>query len=153
VIKNSGLGDELNFVPTNKHTLQAEKYPNIWVMGDANNIPASKAGAVIHFQMEAVVENMLAHMQGKQMHGHFDGHASCYIESGFKKAVLIDFSYDQEPLPGKYPVPGIGPFTLLGESTINHWGKLGFYYLYWNLMLKGIEVPLPSKFSMAGKKK
>lgn len=153
VIGNSGMGDELNFVPTDKHTLQSAKYPNIWVMGDANNIPASKAGAVIHFQMEYVVENMLAHMQGKEMHGHFDGHASCYIESGFNKGILIDFSYDQEPLPGKYPVPGIGPFTLLGESTINHWGKLGFYYLYWHLMLKGIDVPLPSKFSMAGKKK
>lgn len=153
VIGNSGLGDELNFVPTDKHTLQSTQYPNIWVMGDANNIPASKAGAVIHFQMEVVVKNMLAHMQGKPLPDQFDGHASCYIESGFKKAVLIDFSYDQEPLPGKYPLPGVGPFTLLGESTFNHWGKVGFYYLYWYLMLKGIEVPLPGKFSMAGKKK
>ncbi|HZU85949.1 MAG TPA: FAD/NAD(P)-binding oxidoreductase [Anaerolineaceae bacterium] len=153
VIARSGMGDVLNFVPTDKYTLQSEKYPNIWVMGDANNIPASKAGAVIHFQMETVVKNLLAHIQGKELHEKFDGHASCYIESGFAKAVLIDFSYDQEPLPGKYPVPGIGPFTLLGESTINHWGKMGFRFMYWYLMLKGIEVPLPSKFSMAGKKK
>ncbi len=153
VIQRSGMGDALNFVPVDKYTLQAEKWPNIWVMGDANNIPASKAGAVIHFQMEIVVENLLAHMQGKTLYGKFDGHASCYIESGFNKGVLIDFSYDQEPLPGVYPVPLIGPFTLLGESLINHWGKLAFRYMYWNLMLKGIEVPLPSKFSMAGKKK
>lgn len=151
VIKRSGMGDPLNLIPTNKTTLQSDKWENIWVMGDANTIPASKAGATIHFQMEYVVENMLAHMAGKEMHGKFDGHASCYIESGFGKAVLIDFNYEVEPLPGKYPIPLLGPFSLLAESTINHWGKLAFKYMYWNLMLKGIEVPLPSAFSMTGK--
>jgi sulfide:quinone oxidoreductase len=151
VIKRSGMGDLLNLIPTNKTTLQSDKWENIWVMGDANTIPASKAGATIHFQMEYVVENMLAHMAGKEMHGKFDGHASCYIESGFNKGVLIDFNYDVEPLPGMYPFPLLGPFSLLAESTINHWGKLAFKYMYWNLMLKGIEVPLPSAFSMTGK--
>ncbi|MEI8132939.1 MAG: FAD/NAD(P)-binding oxidoreductase [Leptolinea sp.] len=151
LIARSGMGDPLNFISTNKATLQSTKWQNIWVMGDANNIPASKAGATIHFQMEYVVENMLAHMAGKEMHGKFDGHASCFIESGFGKAVLIDFNYEIEPLPGTYPIPGIGPFTLLAESTINHWGKLAFRTMYWNLMLKGIEVPLPSAFSMVGK--
>jgi sulfide:quinone oxidoreductase len=153
VIERSGMGDELNFVPTDKYTLQSQKWQNVFVLGDANNIPASKAGAVVHFQMEGAVENMLAHMSGREMPFKFDGHASCYIESGFEKAVLIDFSYTQEPLPGTYPLPVIGPFSLLKESTINHWGKLGFKTLYWNLMLKGIEVPLPSKFSMVGKVK
>jgi len=152
VIKRSGMGDVLNFVPVNKHTLQSDKWENIWVVGDANNIPISKAGAVIHFQMESVVKNILAHLAGKPVTHEFDGHASCYIESGFKKAVLIDFNYEHEPLPGSYPLPLVGPFTLLGESTINHWGKLAFKTMYWNLMLKGIEVPLPSEFSMAGKK-
>lgn len=152
VIKKSGMGDALNFVPTDKFTLQSQKWQNVWVMGDANNIPASKAGAVIHFQMETVVDNLLAHIHGKEMHGKFDGHASCYIETGFSKATLIDFSYDQEPLPGSYPIPGFGPFSLMGESTINHWGKLAFRFLYWDMMMRGIEVPLPSAFSMAGKR-
>ncbi|HEX7556203.1 MAG TPA: FAD/NAD(P)-binding oxidoreductase, partial [Leptolinea sp.] len=123
VIARSGMGDDLNFVPTDKFTMQSKKWQNIWVMGDAANIPASKAGAVVHFQLEYVVENLLAHMAGKELPGKFDGHASCYIESGFNKAVLIDFSYDVEPLPGAYPVPGLGPFSLLRETTINHWGK------------------------------
>ncbi|HEX7556257.1 MAG TPA: FAD/NAD(P)-binding oxidoreductase, partial [Leptolinea sp.] len=151
VIARSGMGDNLNFVATDKFTLQSNNWPNIWVMGDATNIPASKAGAVVHFQLEYVVENMLAHMAGKEMPGKFDGHASCYIESGFNKAVLIDFSYDVEPLPGKYPVSGLGPFSLLKESTINHWGKLFFRYMYWYMMMRGIDVPLPSAFSLAGK--
>ncbi len=150
-IGRSGMGNDLDFVPTDKFTLQSKKWPNIWVMGDANDIPASKAGAVVHFQLEVVVENILAHMAGHEMHAHFDGHASCYIETGFNKALLIDFNYDTEPLPGAYPVPGIGPFSLLRESTINHWGKLGFRYMYWNLMLRGLPMPVPDKFSMAGK--
>jgi len=153
LIKRSGMGDALNFIPTNKFTLQSDKWQNIWVMGDANNIPASKAGAVIHFQNETVVENILAHMNGKEMPSKFDGHSTCYIETGFNKATLIDFSYEQEPLPGKYPFPVIGPFSLLRESLINHIGKLAFRYLYWDLMMRGIEVPLPSEFSMVGKEK
>jgi sulfide:quinone oxidoreductase len=152
VIGNSGMGDDLNYVPTNKETLQSKNWPNIFVMGDAANIPASKAGAVIHFQQEVAVENILAFIAGKELHGKFDGHSSCYIETGFNKGILIDFSYDVEPLPGAFPLPVLGPFSLLKESVINHWGKLAFRYLYWNLMLKGIEVPLPNKFSMLGKR-
>ena len=47
VIARSEMGDELNFVPTDKFTLQSKRWENIWVMGDANNIPASK-GRVGH---------------------------------------------------------------------------------------------------------
>jgi len=121
------------------------------VLGDAANIPASKAGSVIHFEMEAAVANILAHIAGKEMTHKFDGHSLCFIESGYNKAVMIDFSYDQEPVYGSYPFPGIGPLSLLKETVFNHWGKLGFRFMYYDLMLKGIPVPLPSKFSMSGK--
>jgi sulfide:quinone oxidoreductase len=151
MIGKSGLGDDLNFVPTDKFTLQSKNYKNIFVMGDAANIPASKAGAVIHFQMEVAYKNIMAAIRGQELPAKFDGHSLCYIETGFSKAILIDFSYDQEPLPGMYPLGGVGPFSLLRESTINHWGKLAFKEMYWNLMLRGIEVPLPSHFSMSGK--
>lgn len=150
-IERSGMGDELNFVPTNKNTLQSEQWENIWVLGDAANLPTSKAGAVVHYQMEAAIENLLSHMQGHELKGFFDGHANCFVESGFHKGVLIDFNYDVEPLPGTFPLPILGPFKLLGESMINHWGKLAFGWMYWNLMLKGIDIPLPNKFSMLGK--
>ncbi len=81
----------------------------------------------------------------------FDGHANCFIESGFGKGLLIDFNYDVEPLPGRYPLPGVGPFTLLQESEMNHWGKMMFRWMYWNILLKGRELPLPARMSMAGK--
>jgi len=147
----AGIGDELNYVRVDKHTLQSTQFENIWALGDAANIPASKAGAVIHFQMEAAFKNILQHMAGQPMTHQFDGHALCYIETGQDKATLIDFDYTHEPLRGKYPLPGVGPFDLLGETTINHWGKLAFRYIYY-LMMHGIEVPLPNKFSLAGKK-
>jgi sulfide:quinone oxidoreductase len=151
VIGRSGMGDELNFVPTDKHTLQSTQWENVWVIGDASNVPTSKAGSVAHFQLEVLVENMLRHMEGLEPLPKFDGHANCYIETGFEKGILIDFNYEVEPLPGKFPLPGFGPFSLLKESAMNHWGKMMFRWIYWNVLLKGGEMPFESQMSMAGK--
>jgi len=151
VIQRSGMGDELNFVPVDKHTLQATSWENVWVIGDAGNAPTSKAGSVAHFMLDVLVENMLRHMEGLEPLPAFDGHANCFIESGFEKGILIDFNYDVEPLPGKYPLPGLGPFSLLKESPVNHWGKMMFRWIYWNALLKGEELPFESQMSMAGK--
>jgi len=150
-VARSGLGNELNLVPVDKHTLLSTAYPNIFGLGDASNIPASKAGSVAHFSVEVFTDNFLQHVRGEPMTGRFDGHANCFVESGDGKALLIDFSYDTEPLPGKYPVPGVGPFSLLKETAINHWGKLAFRWMYWNLLLPGRPIPLPAHMSMAGK--
>jgi sulfide:quinone oxidoreductase len=98
-------------------------------------------------------KNFLQHIAGLPMTGAFDGHANCFIESGHGKGLLIDFNYDTEPLPGKYPLPGVGPFSLLKESELNHWGKLMFRWIYWNVLLPGKELPLPALMSMAGKEK
>ncbi|MGD2253893.1 MAG: FAD/NAD(P)-binding oxidoreductase [Anaerolineales bacterium] len=152
VIGRSGMGDELNFVPTDKNTLQSMKWENVWVIGDAANVPTSKAGSVAHFMLDVLVENMLLHMQGKPPLPRFDGHANCFIETGFGKGMLIDFNYEVEPLPGTYPIAFFGPFALLKESRINHWGKLAFRWIYWNIMLKGGYMPLSSQLSMNGKR-
>jgi sulfide:quinone oxidoreductase len=151
VIERSNMGDELNFVPTDKHTLQSENWENVWVIGDAGNTPTSKAGSVAHFMLDVMVENIQRHMEGLEPHPKFDGHANCYIESGFEKGILIDFNYDVEPLPGKFPLPGFGPFSLLKESAANHWGKMAFRWIYWNILLKGGEMPFESQMTMAGK--
>ena len=151
LIARSGLGDELNFVPVDKHTFLSPKYPNIFVLGDAAAVPTSKAGSVAHFAVDCFAENFLRYIDGLEMLPTFDGHANCFIESGFGKGLLIDFNYDVEPLPGRYPLPGVGPFTLLQESEMNHWGKMMFRWMYWNILLKGQELPLPARMSMAGK--
>jgi sulfide:quinone oxidoreductase len=151
VIGRSGLGDELNHVLVDKHTFQSKKYENIFALGDAANLPTSKAGSVAHFASEVFVDNFIRHIEGLPMLEKFDGHSNCFIESGFGKGILIDFNYDVEPLPGKYPLPGIGPFSLLQESEMNHWGKVMFRWLYWNFLLKGREMPITAQMTMAGK--
>ena len=150
-VGRSGLGDDLNYVPVDKHTLLSTKYDNIFAIGDASNIPASKAGSVAHFSIDLFPENFVNHVNGRPMTAQFDGHANCFIESGRGKGMLIDFNYDTEPLPGKYPIPGVGPFSLLKETELNHLGKLAFRWMYWNLLLPGKELPLPALMSMAGK--
>ena len=150
-ISRSGLGDELNFVPVDKGTFLSTEYDNVFAIGDAADLPTSKAGSVAHFAVEVFTENFLRHVKGLEMREHFDGHANCFIESGDGKGMLIDFNYDTQPLPGKYPLPGIGPFSLLRETEMNHWGKLMFKWMYWNLLLPGKDLPLPALMSMAGK--
>jgi sulfide:quinone oxidoreductase len=151
-VGRSGLGDELNYVPADKHTMQSKKHPNIFALGDASDIPASKAGSVAHFSVEIFVENFMELILGRPMTHSFDGHANCFIESGHGKGLLIDFNYDTQPLPGKYPVPAVGPFSLLDESRTNHLGKLGFRWAYWHLLLPGHSLPVPTLMSMAGKR-
>ncbi|MHB8905947.1 MAG: type III sulfide quinone reductase, selenoprotein subtype [Melioribacteraceae bacterium] len=152
LIARSGMGDELNFVPTDKQTLRSSEYENIFVIGDATNLPSSKAGSVAHFQADILFENILSVIEGSEPHAKFDGHANCFIESGFGKGILIDFNYDTEPLPGKFPLPGVGPFSLLEETKMNHYGKVMFRWMYWNFLLKGTELPIESQMSMAGKR-
>ena len=147
----SGLGDELNYVGVDKHTNRSNAHDNIWALGDASNIPTSKAGSVAHFSIEVFVENFQDAIAGRPLSHSFDGHANCFVESGGGKALLLDFNYDTEPLTGTFPIPKIGPMKLLGESRANHLGKLAFRHIYWNALLPGRPLGLPSAMSMSGK--
>lgn len=153
LMQRSGLGDDLNFVPTHKHTLQSLDHENIFVIGDATNVPASKAGSVAHFQAETLTDNIELYIKGLPLKEEFDGHANCFIETGHNKALLIDFNYETEPVRGNFPFSIIGPLKLLKESIFNHWGKLAFRWIYWNMLLKGIPIPFVSRnMSLKGKK-
>lgn len=152
-IASSGLGDELNYVSVDKETFLSTEHKNIFALGDANNIPASKAGSVAHFAVEIFAENFVRYVKGLPMEKKFDGHTNCFIESGHGKGLLIDFNYTTEPLPGKFPLPVIGPMSLLKESRINHLGKLAFRWIYWNMLLPGRKLPISASMQMAGKKK
>ncbi len=151
VVGKSGLGDDLNYSPVNKHTFLSDKFDNIFVLGDASNAPTSKAGSVAHYAVDLFGENFKRYTEGKELEEKFDGHTNCFIESGYGKSVLLDFNYDQEPLPGLFPVPGVGPFSLLQETRLNHLGKLSFQWMYWNILMRGRKVPLAPTMTMAGK--
>jgi sulfide:quinone oxidoreductase len=135
------LGDALDFVPTDPHTLQAHAAPNVFALGDATDLPSSKAGSVAHFEAELLERNIERFLRGAELEGRFDGHSNCFVETGDGKALLIDFNYDHEPVPGRFPT-ALGPLPLLRESRLNHFGKLGFQWLYWHALLPGRTLPL-----------
>jgi sulfide:quinone oxidoreductase len=139
VERSPGLGDALGFVPTDKHTLQATVKPNVFALGDATDLPTSKAGSVTHFEAEILSENVARYFDGEELSAAYDGHANCFVETGFHKALLIDFNYDTEPLPGHFPTAFGLP--LLRESRLNHVGKLAFQWIYWHALLPGREIP------------
>ena len=152
LIDDANLGDGLGFGLTDKQTLKSRKAERVFLLGDNTNVPTSKAGSVAHFQAEVVVHNLLREVAGKEAQPLADGHANCFIETGFGKAILIDFNYDIQPVPGTFPLPLIGPMSLLKETRINHLGKLAFKPIYWNLLLPGRHIPLVgSRMSTSGK--
>jgi sulfide:quinone oxidoreductase len=148
---NSEISDPVGYVPTDNHSLKAENSERIFVIGDTTNVPTSKAGSVAHYMSYTVVENILREIDGQEVLSNFDGHATCFLASGFEKAILLDFNYKVEPLPGKFPFPGFGPFSLLQETLSNHWGKMMFQWVYWNLLMKGLDMPLEPQMNIAGK--
>jgi sulfide:quinone oxidoreductase len=150
-IIDSELGDPLGFIPTDNHTLKVENTDRMFAIGDGTNVPTSKAGSVAHYMAYTLVENLVREIDGHEAKPTFDGHATCFLASGFEKAILLDFNYEVEPLPGKFPFPGMGPFSLLQESLNNHWGKMMFKWVYWNLMMKGLDLPLEPQMNLAGK--
>jgi sulfide:quinone oxidoreductase len=148
--RSLGLGDELNFIPTDEHTLQSKAAPDIFAIGDAASLPNSKAGSVTHFEGEVLVDNIGRFLAGQPLDGQYDGHVNCFIETGFHKALLIDFNYDTEPLPGHFPTR-VG-LPLLKESRLNHLGKLMFQWFYWHALLPGREIPgVPGDMPTSGK--
>ncbi|MGZ4416021.1 MAG: type III sulfide quinone reductase, selenoprotein subtype [Gaiellaceae bacterium] len=151
VDRSESLGDALGFVPTDKHTLRHESAATIFALGDATNLPISKAGSVTHFEAEVLTENVVRSLRGEKLECGYDGHANCFIETGFRKALLIDFNYDTEPLPGRFPTAA-GPLPLLRESRLNHLGKLFFQWIYWHALLPGRDLPMVgSSMPAAGK--
>jgi sulfide:quinone oxidoreductase len=152
VTRSPGLGDSLGFVLTDPRTMQAKVKPNVFALGDATNLPTSKAGSVAHFEAEVLVPNIERFLRGEPLDAGFDGHANCFVETGNDKAILIDFNYETQPLPGKYPF-AFGPLSLLEESRANHLGKLGFKWAYWNVILPGYDIPgITPQMQMTGKR-
>jgi len=140
VDRSPGLGDALGFVPTDPGTLQAEAAPEVFALGDATALPISKAGSVTHFEGEVLAENVARALAGEELRPRYDGHANCFVETGFGRALLIDFNYETEPLPGRFPTAA-GPLPLLRESRLNHRAKLLFERIYWHGLLPGRDLP------------
>jgi sulfide:quinone oxidoreductase len=145
------VANAMGFVRTDPATLQSRDCPNVFALGDATDVPTSKAGSVAHFEAEILERNVAHFLAGEPLSETFDGHANCFIETGFHKALLIDFNYETEPVAGHFPF-SVGPLSLLKESRLNHLGKLAFKYAYWHALLPGHDLPgIPTQMSTSGK--
>jgi sulfide:quinone oxidoreductase len=151
VISDSGMDDGIGYVPTHHNTLKALKHDGIYVIGDATNVPTSKAGSVAHYEADVVVFNIMSEIHGVKPEEIYDGHSTCFIVYSKGTSSLIDFNYKIEPLHGMFPAPKFGPFSLLKETKMNWYGKLGFEWLYWNVLLAGRHLGAPPTLVMAGK--
>lgn len=150
VFARSGMGDELNFIPTDKYTLRARNYENIFVIGDATSLPSHKIGSVVHFEANVLFRNLQDIIDDHEPSASYDGRTNCFIDTGYGKSVFIDFNYEKEPGTGKFPLPGVGPFSLLEETKMNHYGKIMYRWMYWYSMLRGKDLPAESQFSLMG---
>lgn len=155
-IQRSGIGDELNLVQCDPYTMRALDLDDVYVLGDAGTLPTSKSGTVTHFSAEVFIENFLARWRARssvrcQPERRFDGHSICFIDTGDRRAIMLDFNYETPPLPGVFPLPVIGPVPLLRASYLSRRLKLGLAWYYWHMVLRGGRLPLPIDLIKAGK--
>ncbi|SDM73660.1 sulfide:quinone oxidoreductase [Fictibacillus solisalsi] len=131
-IRKSKLADEKGWVDVNKHTLQHNRYDNIFALGDNSSLPTSKTGAAIRKQAPLAARNLVSVIQGKAPFLNYDGYTSCPLVTGYNKLILAEFDYNKKPLETM-------PFNQAKERYSMYFLKRNFLPLmYWHGMLKGI---------------
>ncbi len=130
-IKRSPLANAAGWVEVDKHTTQHVRYPNVFSAGDCSSLPTSKTGAAIRKEAPVLVDNLLAHRQGKPLSGHYDGYASCPLVTGYGKVMLAEFGYDakiMETFPFDQAQERFSMWTLKAYALPQ---------MYWHGMLRG----------------
>jgi sulfide:quinone oxidoreductase len=141
-VVDSGLAPRSGWVPTDRHTLQVKtvakpapgqadedvpRYPNVYALGDATDLPLSKAGSTAHFEAPIVAERVAAAVLGRKPHGKdasYTGKVMCFFEVGDGKGTLLQFDYEHPPKPPK-------------PNQLWHLGKLVFNKTYWHTVPRG----------------
>lgn len=118
VILNSGLGDETGFIPTDRFTLKMIGQEDVYVIGDATNLPISKAGSTAHYESETLTHNLISRIRGLPETKRYDGRVACFLENSLGDASFILFDYNHPPKPAE-------------TSELIHWFKAMYNELYW----------------------
>lgn len=140
-VQESNLVNADGWLDVDKHTMQHNKYENIFGLGDVAGIPTAKTGAAIRKQVPVVVDNLDHLIQQDNMGSKsYNGYSSCPLVTDYGKMVLAEFDYDKNFIPD----PKLKNL-FISDSSKEHWRlwmlkKHGLPYLYWNKMLKGIDV-------------
>lgn len=124
VIREAGLGDSGGWLPVDRNKLNLENQNDVFVVGDATNLPISKAGSTAHFESEILAENLIAKVKGLPGNKHYNGKVFCFIETGLNKATYITFDYNNPPKP-------------VTPSKMVHYAKAAYNSGHW-VNLKGI---------------
>ena len=127
-LEDSPIADAQGWVETDRETLQVKDHPNIFALGDTTNLPISKAGSTAHFEAPVIVERLVAQIRGTQPdpeRGTYHGKVICFLESGYEKASILAFDYENPP---KVPAP----------SWLYHYEKMAFNKAYWYLVPTGV---------------
>jgi sulfide:quinone oxidoreductase len=142
-IKESPLAGEEGWVTVNSKTMQHTKFNNVFALGDVSNLPTSKTGAAIRKQAPVAVANVLKMIETNAISSkEYSGYTSCPLVTGYGKMVLAEFDYDKNFKPD----PKLKQFPMMiSDSSKEHWRlwilkKYMLPYLYWNKMMKGVEV-------------
>ncbi len=121
----------LGWVDVNKHTLQHNRYANIFSCGDAASTTNAKTGAAIRKQVPVLVENLLRLMKAESVDASYNGYGSCPLVTGYGKLILAEFDYDNNPME-------TFPFNQAKERWSMYQLKTKVLpWLYWNRILKG----------------
>jgi sulfide:quinone oxidoreductase len=127
LVIDSGLAPASGWLPTDHHTLQVGGRPNVYALGDATDLPLSKAGSTAHFEAPIVAERIAARVQGREpsgKHASYTGKVMCFFEVGDGKGTLLQFDYDHPPRPPK-------------PNRFWHLGKIVFNKTYWHTVPRG----------------
>lgn len=140
-VRNSDLVNEAGWLDVDHYSMQHNKYPNIFGLGDVAALPTAKTGAAIRKQVPIVVDNISKLIRNQQANNNsYNGYSSCPLITGYGKMVLAEFDYNNDFTPD----PKLKQM-LVFNSAKEHWRlwmlkKYGLPYLYWNKMMKGKKV-------------
>ena len=132
-VRESPLANAEGWVDVSRDTLQHNRYPNVFGLGDASSTPNAKTGAAVRKQAPIVVNHLMQVLRngGITTPEIYDGYSSCPLVTGFGRLVLAEFDYDNRPLPSF-------PFDTTRERYSMYALKLYVLpQLYWNGMLRG----------------
>ncbi|CEA03772.1 Sulfide dehydrogenase [flavocytochrome c] flavoprotein chain precursor [Metalysinibacillus saudimassiliensis] len=130
-IKKSPIANEAGWVDLDMHTLRHTKYENIFGAGDCTSLPTSRTGAAIRKQAPVAVDNLLAHMNKKEMTASYDGYSSCPVVTGYSTVMLAEFVYGYEAQES-FPID-----QRKQRHSMHMLKKNVLPMMYWNGMLKG----------------
>jgi len=117
LVTENGLGDD-GWIPVDRHTLEATDLEDVYAIGDAADVPTSKAGSVAHYEAGVVADRLASEVRGQVPTATYDGKTICFVESGMDEATFVEFGYGETPVVRE-------------PSQTLHWAKLAYNESYW----------------------